>query len=83
MKFALLSDADHKAIDALKEHYGGAAAIDAAIAQKRNFETRKKILAEKGFGELFRDLLSETLLDDAFRSFAGTETGDFCLRGIG
>lgn len=55
MKFSLLSDADHKAVDALKEHYGGAAAIDAAIVQKRNFETRKKILAEKGFGEMIAD----------------------------
>ncbi len=55
MKFALLSDADHVAIDALKAHYGGAATIGAAIAEKRNFETRKKILADKGFGEMIAD----------------------------
>ncbi|MCD4751217.1 MAG: hypothetical protein K8R59_17725 [Thermoanaerobaculales bacterium] len=55
MKFALLSDADHKAIDALKVHYGGATAIGAAIAEKRNFERRKQILADKGFGEMIAD----------------------------
>ena len=55
MKFALLSDADQKAIDALKAHYGGATAIGAAFAEKRNFERRKQILADKGFGEMIAD----------------------------
>lgn len=55
MKFALLSDADHRAIDALKAHYGGPTAIGAAIAEKRSFETRKKILAHQGFGEMIAD----------------------------
>ncbi len=55
MKFQLLSDADHAAIDLLKLHYGGAATINSAIAEKRDFETRKAILADKGFGEMIAD----------------------------
>lgn len=61
MKFALLSEADHKAIDALKAHYGGSAAIGTAIAEKRDFTARKKILADKGFGEMIAD--AERLVD--------------------
>ena len=50
MKFELLSASDRKAIDALKNHHGGAQAISNAIAQRRDFATRKRVLAEKGFG---------------------------------
>ena len=52
MKFKLLSDGDMKAIDALKEHHGGAKKIDKTIQEMRDFEARKKILAEKGYGEM-------------------------------
>lgn len=55
MKYSLLSESDHQAIDALKAHYGGAAAISATIGERRGFEARKKILAEKGFGEMIAD----------------------------
>ena len=55
MKYKLLSDSDIKAIDALKEFYGGADEINRAIKKMRDFETRKKILAEKGFGEMITD----------------------------
>ncbi len=47
MKFKLLSDKDIKAIDLLKESYGGAKEIVKTIEKMRNFETRKKILAPK------------------------------------
>ncbi len=55
MRYALLSETDRRAIDALKAHYGGAAAIGAAITEKRDFATRKRILGEKGFGEMIAD----------------------------
>ena len=52
MKYKLLSQADLKAIDALKEFYGGAAEIDQTIKKMRDLDTRKKILNERGFGEM-------------------------------
>ncbi len=55
MKYKLLSDSDIKAIDALKEFYGGADEINQTIKKMRDFETRKKILVEKGFGEMIAD----------------------------
>lgn len=38
-------------MDALKESYGGAAAIRDSIERLRRYDVRKKIAAEKGFGE--------------------------------
>jgi hypothetical protein len=55
MKYKLLSDSDIKAIDALKEFYGGADEINQTIKEMRDFKTRKKILVEKGFGEMITD----------------------------
>jgi len=55
MHFKLLSDADIKAIDKLKEFYGGANHIVNTIKEMRVFETRKKILAEKGYGKMIED----------------------------
>ncbi|MCD4745869.1 MAG: hypothetical protein K8R58_06180, partial [Bacteroidales bacterium] len=55
MKYKLLSDSDIKAIDALKEFHGGSAEINQTIKNMRDLETRKKILAEKGFGEMVSD----------------------------
>jgi len=55
MKFELLSGSDLQAIDALKEHYGGAQTIVDSIRQKRDLETRKQILAEKGYGGMMED----------------------------
>jgi hypothetical protein len=55
MHYKLLSDADMKAMDALKEFYGGAKEISETIWKMRDFETRKKILAEKGFGKMIEE----------------------------
>jgi hypothetical protein len=55
MKFNLLSDSDLNAIDALKEHYGGAQSIVETIRSKRDLGTRKEILAEKGYGDMIVD----------------------------
>ncbi len=55
MKYKLLSNTDLKAIDALIEHHGGANEINKAMMNMRNFETRKKILADKGFGDMIAD----------------------------
>ncbi|MCJ7753658.1 MAG: hypothetical protein MUP13_03760, partial [Thermoanaerobaculales bacterium] len=57
MKFKLLSTSDLAAIDALKNHHGGATAISNTIRQRRDLATRKITLAEKGFGEMIDDAL--------------------------
>jgi len=55
MHFNLLSKEDMRAMDALKKHHGGAEKINETIAKMRVYETRKKILAKKGFGEMLED----------------------------
>ncbi len=52
MKYPLLRDEDKKAINALKESYGGAKKISQMVRKMRNYEKRKEILGEKGFGEM-------------------------------
>lgn len=52
MHFKLLSDNDLKAIDNLIDAYGGAKAINDKIIAMQNYEARKKIAGEKGFGDL-------------------------------
>ena len=52
MHFKLLSDGDMKAIDALKKYHGGAKEISETITKMRDYENRKKILEEKGFGAM-------------------------------
>lgn len=51
MHYKLLSDGDMKAMDALKARHGGARAISEKINEMRDFETRKRILGDKGFGK--------------------------------
>ena len=55
MKYQLLSNSEMKAIDALKEYHGGAKEIVNTIKEMRKFETRKRILGEKGFGNMIED----------------------------
>jgi hypothetical protein len=54
MKYPLLKDSDKKAIDAMKESYGGAKNISQTIKEMRDYEKRKNILNEKGFGEMIQ-----------------------------
>jgi len=81
MKFELLSGSDLQAIDALKEHFGGAQTIVDSIRQKRDLETRKQILAEKGYGGMIED--AERLVQqfsrvgDFERELAPTYRDDF------
>jgi len=55
MKYDLLSSDEMKAIDALKKFHGGAKKISENIKEMRKYETRKRILKEKGFGEMIED----------------------------
>ncbi len=55
MRFSLLSPNDRAAIDSLKLHHGGAQAIAGRIRERRDLATRKRILSEKGFGEMIAD----------------------------
>ena len=52
MHFKFLSQKDLKALDALLDSYGGAEEISKKIGSLRDFEMRKKLAFEKGFGEL-------------------------------
>jgi hypothetical protein len=52
MHFKLLSQKDQSALDALLNSYGGAKEICMRIDTLRDYETRKKIADEKGFGEM-------------------------------
>ncbi len=52
MFFKLLKKRDTKAIDALIDSYDGAANINSKIAVQRKYETRKKIVSQKGFGDM-------------------------------
>ncbi len=55
MKYALLSARDVAAIDALKGAYGGAPQINRTISERRRLETRQRVLAEKGFGDMIAE----------------------------
>ena len=55
MKHALLSAREMAAIDALVASYGGAAEISRTIRDRRDFETRQRILADSAFGEMIAD----------------------------
>ena len=61
MKYPLLSADDLKAIDALKEHYGGARSISETLAERRTIAARRRILGGKGFGDMITD--AERLVD--------------------
>jgi len=52
MEFKLLSVNDQKALDALKEFHGGANGIMQTMNKMRDYDNRKKVLAEKGFGSM-------------------------------
>jgi len=60
MKYNLLSKSDMKAMDALKEYHGGAKKIRKTIKKMRGLKTRKRILQEKGFGDMIAE--AETLV---------------------
>jgi len=62
MKYALLSPTDLEAIDALKASYGGATTIGDTIRERRELGTRKRVLAEKGYGEMIAD--AESLVQE-------------------
>lgn len=52
LHFPFLSKKDMEQIDALKESYGGASAIEESIKKMREYPVRKKVAEEKGFGEM-------------------------------
>ncbi|MDQ1350384.1 MAG: hypothetical protein QG657_685 [Acidobacteriota bacterium] len=52
LHYAFFNDKELKQMDALKESYGGAAEIMKSIEHMRRLDTRKKVAAEKGFGDM-------------------------------
>ena len=67
MHFKLLSDKDLKAMDALLDSYGGAKEISEKIDSMRDYETRKRIAGEKGYGEMLEKA------DEYSKNFAKVE----------
>lgn len=67
MHFKLLSDKDFKAMDALIDSYGGAKEISKQIDSLRDYETRKRIAGEKGYGEILEKA------EEYVKSFAKVE----------
>jgi hypothetical protein len=55
MHFQFLSDGDMRTIDTLKEYHGGAVAITDSITEMSKLETRKRILADKGYGPMIEN----------------------------
>lgn len=82
MHFKLLSQKDLKALDALLDSYGGAEEISKKIVSLRDFEMRKKIAAEKGFGELL-DKAEEYVQDFAkVEDFTASHNISFTNKGV-
>lgn len=52
MHFKLLSARDLKAIDALIDSYGGVKEISKKMRSKRDYQLRKKLAAERGYGQM-------------------------------
>lgn len=52
MHIKLLSDKDLKAMDALLDSYGGAKEISKQIESMRDYDTRKRIAGDKGYGDM-------------------------------
>ncbi len=52
MHFSFFSQKEMKQMDKLKEAYGGAAEIMKSIEKMKKYEERKKVAAEKGFGDM-------------------------------
>lgn len=52
LHFDFFNDKEKKQMDALKESYGGAAEIMKSIETMRQYEKRKKVAEEKGFGDM-------------------------------
>ena len=67
MHFKLLSNKDLKAMDALIDSYGGREAISRKIESMRDYQTRKKKAAEKGY----RDMLERA--EEYVKKFARVE----------
>ncbi len=72
LHYAFFNDKEMKQMDALKESYGGAAGIMKSIDHMRRFDTRKKVAAEKGFGNMLEKA------EEYAKSFAKIE--DFILK---
>lgn len=52
LHYSFFNEKEMKQMDALKESYGGASEIMKSIDTMRQYDQRKKVAAEKGFGEM-------------------------------
>lgn len=82
MYFDLLSKRDLKAIDDLIAEYGGPRAIGQKIMQMRDFETRKKVAAEKGYGETLEQAEKYAGKFAKVEDFINSENLKFTKKGI-
>jgi len=58
LHYPFLTKKDMKQMDAVKESYGGTAAIMKSIEEMRGYEKREKLAEEKGYGEMIKKAAS-------------------------
>jgi len=82
MHFDLLSKKDETAIDALIKAYGGPQEICNQIATRRKYDVRKKIVAEKGFGEMLDKAEKHAGTFAKVEDFISSEGIKFTKKGV-
>jgi len=82
MHFKLLSPKDVKAIEALRVSYGGGKEIAGRIESVRNYEARKKIAAEKGWGEMLEKAEASTRRFARLKDFIAKNGIQYTKKGV-
>ncbi|MEN8152849.1 MAG: hypothetical protein ABFR75_02405 [Acidobacteriota bacterium] len=82
LHYPFLSKKDMDQIDALKESYGGASEIERSIDKMREYETRKKVAAEKGFGGMLEKAEAYAAKFPKLEDFIEKESISFTKPGV-
>jgi hypothetical protein len=83
MHFALLSAKDLKAMDALRDSYGGGKTISARIEALGDYETRKKAASAKGWGSILEKAEVHVKRFAKVEDFVGTNGIRRTKKGVG
>lgn len=82
LHFDFFSDKELKQMDALKESYGGASEIMKSIDKMRDYEERKKVAGEKGFGEMLEKAEEYAKSFPKIEDFIEKENVQFTKEGV-
>ncbi len=82
LHFPFLTKKDMDQMDALKESYGGATAIENSISKMREYSERKKVAAEKGYGEMLEKAEEYSKLFPKLEDFIEKENISFTKPGV-